>query len=73
MVYQSAEAKLDAVEKVVNSSTARTALLTGLRKYVRYQIQMLAYTRIGDGVLSAPPLVVRTDEDGECLIWLTCR
>ena len=59
------EVKLGAVEKVVNSSVARTALLMGLRKYVHYQIQMLAYTRIGDGVLSVPPLLVRTHEDGK--------
>jgi len=38
--------------------------LTELRKFVIYQIQMLAYTSIGDGVISSPPISARTFEDG---------
>lgn len=36
--------------------------LTGLRKFVKYSIQILAYTRMGDGKLS-PPVIQKTDED----------
>ena len=54
--------------RVVNVSTAREVVLTGLRKYVWYEVQVLAYTRIGDGVLSTPPVQVRTFEDGKTVL-----
>lgn len=41
-----------------------TTTLTELRKFVQYHIQVLAYTRLGDGVPSTPPVNVRTFEDG---------
>ena len=41
-----------------------SVLLTDLRKYVRYQIKVLAYTRMGDGILSVPVITVQTHEDG---------
>ena len=40
--------------------------LTNLRKYVSYAIQILAYTRMGDGKLSSQ-VIRKTDEDGETL------
>ena len=46
------------------------AELKGLRKYVTYEIQVLAYTRIGDGALSVPPVSVQTFEDGEQVFFL---
>ncbi|XP_070580081.1 protein sidekick-2-like isoform X2 [Ptychodera flava] len=45
------------------NNASRNADLTDLRKYVQYDIQVLAYTRIGDGQLSEPPIRVRTLED----------
>jgi len=49
--------------------------LTALRKFVVYQIQMLAYTAAGDGVLSSPAVSVRTFEDGTqhwlCLVMMS--
>jgi len=48
----------------VNSSTVRAFNLTALKKYVVYHVQMLAYTSVGDGILSSPPISVRTFEDG---------
>ncbi|CAG0921735.1 unnamed protein product [Notodromas monacha] len=37
--------------------------LTELRKYTTYHIQVLGYTRVGDGALSGPPVQLRTFED----------
>ncbi|KAL9905344.1 Down syndrome cell adhesion molecule 2 isoform 5-T8 [Glossina fuscipes fuscipes] len=43
-------------------TTALTTVLTGLRKYTNYSIQVLAHTRMGDGSLSNP-LYCHTEED----------
>ncbi|KAH8369953.1 hypothetical protein KR093_001540 [Drosophila rubida] len=43
-------------------TTALTTVLTGLRKYTNYSIQVLAHTRMGDGALSKP-LFCHTEED----------
>ncbi|XP_046808500.1 Down syndrome cell adhesion molecule-like protein Dscam2 [Lucilia cuprina] len=43
-------------------TTALTTVLTGLRKYANYSIQVLAHTRMGDGVLSNP-VYCHTEED----------
>jgi len=59
--------------RVVNISSAREVILTGLRKYVWYEVQMLAYTRIGDGVLSSPSVQVRTFEDGKPVLSIKCH
>jgi protein sidekick len=50
--------------KKVPSNATFTTTLTELRKFTQYSIQVLAYTRIGDGILSVPPIVVQTMEDG---------
>ena len=52
-------------EVKINNSTVRTMILTGLDKYTQYLIQVLGYTRIGDGVPSTPKKVARTKEDGK--------
>ncbi|KAH9630731.1 hypothetical protein HF086_004022 [Spodoptera exigua] len=49
--------------QAVPSNQTHTITLTELRKYVVYQIQVLGYTRLGDGALSDPPITVRTFED----------
>ena len=41
-----------------------SVILQNLRKHVQYELQVLAYTRIGDGSLSIPEVAVKTDEDG---------
>lgn len=51
--------------KLIPSNQTHTSTLTELRKYVNYQIQVLAYTRLGDGSLSKPPITVQTFEDGK--------
>lgn len=40
-----------------------TIVLTNLQKSTNYSIQVLAYTRMGDGAQS-PPLFCQTEEDG---------
>lgn len=49
--------------QAIPSNQTHTITLTELRKYVVYQIQVLGYTRLGDGMLSNPPFTVRTFED----------
>ncbi|ELK28983.1 Protein sidekick-1 [Myotis davidii] len=41
----------------------KSALLTGLRKFVLYELQVLAFTRIGNGAASAPLVLERTKDD----------
>lgn len=45
-------------------TTALTTVLTALKKFSNYSIQVLAYTRMGDGVMSQP-IFCHTEEDGE--------
>ncbi|XP_050445648.1 cell adhesion molecule Dscam2 isoform X4 [Cataglyphis hispanica] len=49
-------------EMEVRKTSALTTVLTGLRRYTNYTIQVLAYTRIGDGVPSTT-IYCQTDED----------
>lgn len=49
-------------------TTALTTVLTSLRKFSNYSIQVLAYTRMGDGVMSQP-IFCHTEEDGK---WSRC-
>ncbi|KAM8798404.1 protein sidekick-1 [Eudromia elegans] len=49
--------------QVVRGNHTQSFLLSGLRKFVLYEIQVLAFTRIGDGVPSSPPLIERTKDD----------
>uniref|UniRef100_A0ABI7WIF8 Sidekick cell adhesion molecule 1 n=1 Tax=Felis catus TaxID=9685 RepID=A0ABI7WIF8_FELCA len=48
---------------VVRGNHTQSALLTGLRKFVLYELQVLAFTRIGNGVPSSPLLLERTKDD----------
>lgn len=48
-------------------TTALTIVLSNLRKFTNYSIQVLAYTRMGDGQLSSPSFC-QTEEDGTKLI-----
>lgn len=49
--------------KIIESNSTFTTTLTELKKYTLYSVQVLAFSRIGDGVLSVPPVSVRTFED----------
>lgn len=47
----------------VDGNATHSVQLTGLGKYVLYEIQVLAFTRMGDGRPSAPPILERTLDD----------
>ncbi|XP_074201685.1 protein sidekick-1 isoform X2 [Camelus bactrianus] len=48
---------------VVRGNHTQSALLAGLGKFVLYELQVLAFTRIGNGVPSTPPILERTKDD----------
>ncbi|KAG8446470.1 hypothetical protein GDO86_014070 [Hymenochirus boettgeri] len=48
---------------LVEGNSSRSIQLSGLGKYVLYEIQVLAFTRIGDGTTSTPPILERTLDD----------
>ncbi|KAK7791911.1 hypothetical protein R5R35_005428 [Gryllus longicercus] len=62
-VYYGAMPRLPFQYKKISSNSTFTTTLTELRKFEQYHIQVLAYTRLGDGTLSAPPVRVRTFDD----------
>lgn len=49
-------------------TTALTTVLSGLKRYSNYSVQVLAFTRMGDGVMSNPTFC-RTEEDGRLQIY----
>ncbi|XP_053132295.1 protein sidekick-1 isoform X6 [Hemicordylus capensis] len=49
--------------QLVRGNHTLSVLLASLRKYMLYEIQVLAFTRIGDGVPSSPPVIERTKDD----------
>ncbi|XP_067672270.1 protein sidekick-2-like isoform X1 [Haliotis asinina] len=59
--YSAPSEGIDAKFEVVDHNETTHFLLRNLRKFVSYQIQVLAYTRMGDGVLSS----VETDKTFE--------
>ncbi|XP_010577031.1 PREDICTED: protein sidekick-2 [Haliaeetus leucocephalus] len=48
---------------LAEGNASRSAQLTGLGKYTLYEIRVLAFTRIGDGVPSQPPVLEQTLDD----------
>ncbi|NWU83447.1 SDK2 protein, partial [Onychorhynchus coronatus] len=48
---------------LAEGNASRSAQLTGLGKYTLYEIRVLAFTRIGDGAPSRPPVLERTLDD----------
>ncbi|XP_026669717.1 protein sidekick isoform X5 [Ceratina calcarata] len=62
-VYYGANARSAFQYKNIPSNTTFTTTLTELRKFVQYHVQVLAYTRLGDGTLSTPPVRIQTFED----------
>nr|XP_014091561.1 protein sidekick isoform X15 [Bactrocera oleae] len=51
------------LHKTITNNASFTTTLTELKKFVVYHIQVLAFTRLGDGALSTPPVRVQTFED----------
>uniref|UniRef100_A0A6P7F6S0 Protein sidekick n=1 Tax=Diabrotica virgifera virgifera TaxID=50390 RepID=A0A6P7F6S0_DIAVI len=62
-VFYAAENKAPVHHKQIASNSTFTTTLTELKKFVVYHIQVLGYTRLGDGEPSAPAVRVRTYED----------
>ncbi|XP_044732733.1 protein sidekick isoform X2 [Chrysoperla carnea] len=62
-VFYGANLRTSFQYKLISSNTTFTTTLTELKKFVVYHIQVLAFTRLGDGVLSTPPVRVQTFED----------
>ncbi|XP_028829120.1 protein sidekick-1 isoform X2 [Denticeps clupeoides] len=49
--------------QVVRGNLTQSVLLQGLSKFILYELQVLAFTRIGDGQPSFPPTLERTKDD----------
>ena len=64
MMYKEKEADAQARFWLAEGNASRSAQLTGLGKYTLYEIRVLAFTRMGDGVPSRPPVLERTLDDG---------
>ncbi|PVD38929.1 hypothetical protein C0Q70_01554 [Pomacea canaliculata] len=60
--YKARDSNTDPLFQDVDGKDTYNVTLGGLRKFVWYNMQILAYTRMGDGVLSSP-VSGRTDED----------
>lgn len=55
--------------KQIPSNGTFTTTLTQLKKFTQYHIQVLAYTRVGDGLLSDPPVLTQTWDDGKSYFY----
>ncbi|XP_011698542.1 PREDICTED: Down syndrome cell adhesion molecule-like protein Dscam2 [Wasmannia auropunctata] len=62
VMYENMDALTESVKPEMKITTSLTAVLHNLEKYTNYSIQVLAYTRTGDGVASSPLYCV-TEED----------
>ncbi|XP_039153035.1 protein sidekick isoform X11 [Drosophila simulans] len=61
--YAAADRGQQVLHKTIPNNATFTTTLTELKKYVVYHVQVLAYTRLGNGALSTPPIRVQTFED----------
>ncbi|XP_055618243.1 protein sidekick isoform X3 [Toxorhynchites rutilus septentrionalis] len=62
-VFYGSAGRTQILHKTIPNNSTFTTTLTELKKFVQYDIQVLAYTRLGDGLLSTPPVRVQTFED----------
>lgn len=62
-VFYGAGNRGSVLHKTIANNNTFTTTLTELKKFVIYHIQVLAYTRLGDGTLSTPPIRAQTFED----------
>ncbi|KAL4239205.1 Protein sidekick-2 [Mactra antiquata] len=61
--YRSSEQDIDSQSLQVSGNTSSSVIVENLRKFVTYEIRVLAYTRMGDGVPSSPEVTVKTTAD----------
>ena len=64
VMYQSREENIDPQFVEVDGFTTMSVILENLRKYVQYEIYVMARTTVGVGEMSSPEVQVRTDEGG---------
>lgn len=64
VVYKEKDSDSDPDFWPVEGNTSHSVQLNGLGKYVLYEIQVLAFTRVGDGRSSSPFILERTLDDG---------
>ncbi|XP_055523090.1 protein sidekick isoform X5 [Wyeomyia smithii] len=62
-VFYGSAGRTQILHKTIPNNSTYTTTLTELKKFVQYDVQVLAYTRLGDGMLSTPPVRVQTFED----------
>ncbi|NWS36986.1 SDK2 protein, partial [Probosciger aterrimus] len=63
VMYKEKDSDTRAQFWLAEGNASRSAQLTGLGKYTLYEIRVLAFTRIGDGAPSRPPVLERTLDD----------
>nr|XP_027812023.1 protein sidekick-1 isoform X1 [Marmota flaviventris] len=63
ILYRAKDLDPEPRSHTVRGNHTRSALLAGLRKFVLYELQVLAFTRIGNGVPSMPLILERTKDD----------
>ncbi|XP_076235762.1 cell adhesion molecule Dscam2 [Calliopsis andreniformis] len=62
VLWENMDALADSIKPEMKITNALTVVIRGLQKYTNYSVQVLASTRVGDGVAS-PPLYCVTKED----------
>lgn len=65
ILYRAKDLDPEPRSHVVRGNHTQSALLAGLRKFVVYELQVLAFTRIGNGVPSSPLILERTKDDSK--------
>ncbi|KAM6050623.1 protein sidekick-2 [Chlamydotis macqueenii] len=63
VMYKEKESEARSRFWLAEGNASRSAQLSGLGKYTLYEIRVLAFTRIGDGTPSRPPVLERTLDD----------
>ncbi|KFO76339.1 Protein sidekick-2, partial [Cuculus canorus] len=63
VIYKQKESDARTQFWLAEGNASRSAQLSGLGKYTLYEIRVLAFTRMGDGVPSRPPILERTLDD----------
>ncbi|KAM6050152.1 protein sidekick-2 isoform 3-T3 [Theristicus caerulescens] len=63
VMYKEKDSDAHAQFWLAEGNASRSTQLSGLGKYTLYEIRVLAFTRIGDGVPSQPPVLERTLDD----------
>lgn len=71
ILYRAKDLDPEPRSHVVRGNHTQSALLAGLRKFVVYELQVLAFTRIGNGVPSSPLILERTKDDSKYIAGLS--